>query len=208
MTRTIGFLLYDDVELLDFAGPFEVFLTARRLAERDQPGRAPIFELCTLARQPSIRFRGGVIAQVDQTLEVSRQIDVLVVPGGVVTQALECVATLHWLQQAASRAEYVLSVCTGAFLLARAGLLGGKRTTTHWEDLEDLRREAADAEVMEGVRFVADGSLICAAGISAGLDAALYCLSRLIDFQLAMRTARQMEYIWDRSVDEFGRKAT
>ena len=198
MTQTIGFLLYDDVELLDFAGPFEVFLTARRLAERDQPGSPAIFELCTFAKQSSVRFRGGMCAQVDETFASRRHVDLLVVPGGVVNEAMNCQETLAWLRGAAAQAERVFSVCTGAFLLARAGLLVGRRTTTHWEDLEDLGRVAPEASVVEGVRWVEDGSILCAAGISAGIDGALHCLERLTNLEFSLRTARQMEYVWNR----------
>lgn len=123
-------------------------------------------------------------------------IDVLVIPGGVVTAEMGKPALIAWIADAARNAEITASVCTGAFLLGKAGLLAGRSATTHWEDVADLRNLLPDTRVREGSRWIDDGDVITSAGISAGLDMSLHLVARLAGRELAVLTARQMDYEW------------
>jgi transcriptional regulator GlxA family with amidase domain len=123
-------------------------------------------------------------------------LEVLVIPGGVVTAELERKNVVAWIAQTASTAALTASVCTGAFLLAQAGLLSGRDATTHWEDLDDLRAQFPDVKVQGGARWIDTGPIVTAAGISAGIDMSLHLVARLEGEDLARQTARQMEYDW------------
>ncbi len=197
MTRVIGLYLYDEVEVLDFAGPFEVFLTASRLKLRDEPSAPPPFEVALIADAPrTVRARGGLRLEVPFGLEQPPPLEVLLIPGGVVTAEMERPALIDWIRRTADSAELTASVCTGAFLLARAGLLDGQPATTHWEDLPDLGARFPAIQLQPGARWVEADKIITAAGISAGIDLSLHLVARLENPALATRTARQMEYDW------------
>lgn len=189
--RTIGILLFDDVEVLDFAGPFEVFSTARRMA-----GPTPPWSVVTVAEHERVVARGGLVVLSQHLLGAEPPIDVLLVPGGVVEQALQNEKLIAWIRSTSERAELTTSICTGAFLLAQAGLLDGRRATTHWEDAADLARTFPAVAVERDVRFVDAGNVVTSGGIAAGIDMSLYLMSRLADEPLAMKTARQMEVPW------------
>lgn len=195
--RTVCIYVFDDVEVLDFAGPFEVFSTASRVFCRTQPGAESPFQVFTVgATQRPVTARGGLIVQPHWSFADHPHIDVLVVPGGVVTAELERPRVIAWVAARSATAELTASVCTGALLLARAGLLKGKSATTHRDDVADLRTVAPATRVVQGVRWVEEGSLITSAGISAGLDMSLRIVARLAGHDLAVRTARQMDHEW------------
>lgn len=185
--RTVAILLFDAVEVLDFAGPFEVFSVA---------GRDGAFDVRTVAETTApICTRGGLTVTPDAALEAGPAPDVLVVPGGQGARtAMHRDAVLNWVRAGAASAEVVLSVCTGAFILARAGLLKGRTATTHFSVLDRLGELAPGAEVVRGRRFIDNGPVVTAAGISAGLDAALHVVGRLAGTAHAEATARHMEY--------------
>ena len=191
----VAILLFDEVELLDFAGPLQVFTTAARVAPA---GGARPFTAFTVAAQPAITARGGLRVEPTHTLSRHPKIDLLLVPGGVVTAELEKPALIDWIAAQAASAGVTAAVCTGAFLLAKAGLLTGKRATTHWEDVADLRRMFPEVIVEDGPRWVDEGSIVTSAGISAGIDMSLYLVERLCGGELAVKTARQMDYRWQR----------
>lgn len=192
MRRNTAILIFDDVEVLDFAGPFEVFSLADALR-----GHAA-FHAFTFAETPgTVRACNGLKIVPDFTLETCPVPHVLVVPGGIGTRALlQRPSLIEWLRIRSKKAEIILSVCTGALLLARAGLLDGLRATTHHERIDLLRELAPAATVDPTARFHDNGKIITAAGISAGLDASLHVVSRLLDAEAARKTARQMEYPW------------
>lgn len=193
----IAILLFPDVEILDFAGPYEVFTVAARLARRD-PGvaRAP-FRVWTVAAQAGrVAARHGLNVVADHGFSDAPRCDVLIAPGGVVTQPLEDGTTLAWLAAAAREASLVASVCTGAFLLGRLGLLDGRAATTHWEDVPDLRAACPAVDVREDVPFVDEGAIVTSAGISAGIGMSLHLVGRILGRDHAIRTARQMQYDW------------
>jgi len=124
---------------------------------------------------------------------------VLIIPGGIVSDELERETVIKWIARCAGSASITASVCTGAFLLGRAGLLNGKQATTHWEDIPDLRAMFPGIEVKAGTRWVDTGQIVSSAGISAGIDMSLHLVERLESKELAVSTARQMEFDWQNS---------
>lgn len=197
MTRTVGIYLFDDVEVLDFAGPFEVFSTASRLKSRLDPQSPVLFEVVTIADDKRIVCaRGGLKVLPDVEITAHPHLDVLVIPGGIVTAELKRKQIIDWIARTASKTQITASVCTGAFLLGQAGLLKGKRATTHWEDIDDLRSMFPEIDVQAEARWVDNGQIVTSAGISAGIDMSLHLVSRLESQELAVKTARQMEFEW------------
>ena len=164
-----GVLLFDGVELLDFAGPAEVFGIA------DEGKR---FRVVTVAEtRRTVRAMGGVGIVPSCSFDDAPQLDVLVVPGGAMGNVSDAGIAVE--QAAHARTKVTMSVCMGAFLLARAGLLDGIDATTHHWGLEDLRRAAPTCRVVPGVRFVDSGRIVTTAGVTAGIDGALHVLARL-----------------------------
>ena len=198
MKKNVAILIFDDVELLDFAGPFEVFSLTDELCNHEP------FHTFTVAESPgSVRARNGLKVVPDFTLENCPPPHVLVVPGGSGTRPLlKKPALLEWIQTKARTAELVMSVCTGALVLAKAGLLDGLRITTHHTALDLLRELAPTANVDPSQRFHDNGKIITAAGISAGLDSSLHVVARLLDPAAADATARQMEYEAPRAIGQ------
>ncbi|PWJ54176.1 DJ-1/PfpI family protein [Quadrisphaera granulorum] len=200
----MGLLLFDEVEVLDACGPFEVFSVANRVVARS--GAQPPFEVLLVSARPEaaedddaaprVRARGGLRLGADVRVDDAPTCDVVLVPGGVVDVVAANTAVLAWLQRCRPGAEVVASVCTGAFVLAAAGLLDERPVTTHWEDLDDLRTAHPDLHVVGDVRYLDHGDLATSAGISAGLDLALHLVARLESPELATATARQMDYAW------------
>jgi transcriptional regulator GlxA family with amidase domain len=192
----IGIYLYDNAEALDFAGPFEVFTTASRLHARQNPG-ASLFDVSLIAeREGLIHARAGFKIQPHYTIENHPPLNVLIVPGGIHAAELDNPAVIEWIRQTARNAQLTASVCTGAFLLAKAGLLKDKSCTTHWEDISDLRAMFPALDIKEDVPWVDNGNIVTSAGISAGIEMALHLVAKLTNKELALRTARQMQYAW------------
>jgi transcriptional regulator GlxA family with amidase domain len=197
MTWTIGIYLFDGVEVLDFAAPFEVFSTAARVHGRQEPPSPPPFVVVTVGHGPGpIVARGGLRVQPAFGLGDHPRLDVVIVPGGAIDADLERPEVEAWLRRVASSATITASVGTGAFLLGQAGLLDGRRATTHWEDLEELQRLFPEVEVVDGERWVDQEAIVTSAGISAGLDMSLHLVARLEGEELARATALQMQYVW------------
>jgi transcriptional regulator GlxA family with amidase domain len=197
MTQTIGIYIFDEIEVLDFAGPFEVFSVANRVHARMEPEAAPLFSVVIIAeRMQPVSARGNLPFQPNASIDAHPPLDVLLVPGGVVTAELERANVITWIAETAPSTRITASVCTGAFLLAKAGLLHGKKATTHWEDIPDLKSMFPDIDVQENIRWVDLGHIITSAGISAGIDMSLHLVSRLAGKELAIKTARQMEFDW------------
>jgi transcriptional regulator GlxA family with amidase domain len=206
MTRTIGIYVFDDVEVLDFAGPYEVFTCASRVGAKLAPGGEPPFRVLTIGqRSTMLRARAGlsVFPEADfaKSGRIDGRIDVLVIAGGVVAAELAKPEVIAWIAATARDCELVASVCTGAFLLAAAGLLDGQPATTHWEDIDDLRAAYPLVRVQrqaDGLpRWIDNGRVVTSGGISAGIDMSLHLVERLAGRELAVLTARQMEYDWN-----------
>jgi transcriptional regulator GlxA family with amidase domain len=191
-SRSVGILLFPGVELLDFAGPFEVFSTARISTEH----RDPLLRVFTVAesREP-IQCNNPVRVLPDYSLDDCPPVDILVVPGGMGTRsAVDRVELVEWIERTAAQAEVVTSVCTGSFLLAKAGQLHGKPATTHWASIERMRREYPTVSVVESVRWADAWPIVSSAGVSAGIDMALHVLAQLYGDDVALTTARWIEY--------------
>ena len=195
-TRTLAILIFEDVEVLDFCGPFEVFSVANRFTD------ASAFHVFTVAEKPGpVLTRGGLSVNPHHRLADWPKPDMLLVPGGQGTRREMNNAVLtDWIRQASEKAELVLSVCTGALLLAKAGLLDGLEATTHHGAIDLLREVAPKTTVHADRRFVDNGRVICSAGIAAGMDMSLHVVARLLGKELAEKTARQMEYLWQPTI--------
>lgn len=193
----VGILVFPDVEVLDFTGPFEVFSVATRVCRRDRGPQAAPFEAFFVAETADlVRARYGFQVKPHYGFDDCPRVDLLLVPGGVVDQPRSSARTLDWIKRTAATADLVASVCTGAFLLAQAGLLDGLRATTHWEDVEALRQEFPAVEVIGDQVWVDEGRVVTSAGIAAGIDMCLHLVARLQDEDLARTAARQMVYDW------------
>jgi transcriptional regulator GlxA family with amidase domain len=194
----VGILIFDDVELLDMAGPYEVFTTAARVHARSHaPGAPALFSVFTVARgSADVKARAGLRLHADHLLHEHPPLACAIVPGGVVDAELGQAELMAWITAQAGSARILASVCTGSLLLAQAGVLDGLEATTHWEDVAALRRLRPALRVREGVRWVDAGAIVTSAGISAGIDMSLHLVQRLHSRELALRTARQMEFDW------------
>lgn len=192
--RTVGIYIYPQAEVLDFSGPFEVLSTANRCAS------APLFDVKLIADQPGpVLARGGYSVNPHASFADAPPLDILLVSGGVHEPELAKPQVLQWLKRTAEQAEIIAAVCTGVFLLAEAGIVRTETVTTHWQDIADLRRRYSGLRVVGDQRWVDAGRIITSGGISAGIDMSLYVLSRLTDLALAEKTARQMEYGWQKT---------
>lgn len=195
--QSVGILLFDDVELLDFAGPFEVFSRTRLspgLDSRRSDDTAP-FVVFTVARDAgTVTTTGGVRVTPTYSFANAPPIDILVIPGGFGTRPLlDDAAIRTWIQQRAATAQWVTSVCTGSLLLATAGLLRGRRATTHWGALDLLAKLEPSASVDRSNRVVHD-TIITSAGVSSGIDMALSVVELLHGREVADETARYIEF--------------
>ncbi|MGZ6125816.1 MAG: DJ-1/PfpI family protein [Myxococcales bacterium] len=185
---TIGIVAFDDAEELDFAGPWEVFGMARKL--RDQGDRL----LLLAERDAPIRCAKLMTVLPDLTFAQAPRLDVLLVPGGIGTRReVKNEAMMGFLRRAGAQAQWVTSVCTGSLLLHEAGFARGKRVTTHWTFVEALR-DRGDVTVVENERYVRDGNLVTAAGVSAGIDMALWLTGQLWGEEFARKVQKHIEY--------------
>jgi transcriptional regulator GlxA family with amidase domain len=191
-TRNLAILIFDDVEVLDFCGPFEVFSVAAPLAD------PPAFRVYTVAEtKRPVLARNGLSVNPHYTLADAPPAQMLLVPGGFGTRReMHNEALIDWIRERAQSAEFVLSVCTGALLLAKAGLLDGLEATTHQVGLDLLRQVAPNTTIHADRRYVDNGRVICSAGIAAGIDMSLHVVERLCGAEIAAKTARHMEYPW------------
>jgi transcriptional regulator GlxA family with amidase domain len=193
----VGILIFENVEVLDFAGPFEVFSRTRLVPGTDSrrsEDSAP-FQVFTVARtRDPIRATGGLIVVPSHGWDDAPPIDLLVVPGGFGTRPLlHDEETLEWIRRTAAGARQVTSVCTGALLLGKAGLLRGRRATTHWASLDLLESLDVGAIVERSLRVVDDG-VISSGGVAAGIDMAFYLVERMFGREVADETAHYIEY--------------
>ena len=197
MTKTVnvGIYIYDQAEVLDFSGPFEVFATADRVYHK--PGFFNVF-LVGESGAP-VKARAGYTVQPAYGFDEHPGIDVLLVSGGVHHQEMKKTKVLQWLNRQAQDAAFITSVCTGVFLLAQAGIVTGQQVTTHHQDVPELKALFPGLEVAEGVRWTHSGNIITSGGISAGIDMSLYLVSLLAGVELAEKTARQMEFSWQKN---------
>ena len=193
----VGILIFDDVEILDFAGPFEVFSRTRLVPgpeSRRSEDSAP-FHVFTVAKTAApIQTTGGLRLIPHYGFADAPRVDLVVVPGGWGTRALlHDAETLDWIRRAAARARKVTTVCTGSLLVAKAGLLEGRHATTHWGALDALDSLKAGVTVEREYRVVDDG-VISSAGVASGIDMAFYVVETLFGRDVADETAHYVEY--------------
>lgn len=191
----VGIYIYDQAEVLDFSGPFEVFSTASRVCKNDNP-----FDVFLISESGNaISARAGYRVLPSYGFNDHPMIDVLIVAGGVHSNEMDKSQVMEWIYQQSTNASITASVCTGAFLLAKAKVLKEHKVTTHWEDISDLRSEFPQLGIIENVRWVDEGNIITSGGISAGIDMSLHLVSRLHSNDLAEKTARQMDFSWTKN---------
>lgn len=191
--RNVAILLFDEVEVLDFAGPFEIFsVTGRR-----NGGEVP-FNVYTVAEKTPISARNGLSVNPTYLLDTCPPPDIIVVPGGYGTRrAMHEAHIIDWVQRMDARTELTLSVCTGALVLGKAGLLDKLKATTHYGAYDLLQETVPTASVQRGVRYVDNGRIITSAGVQAGMDMSLHVIARLLGRDVAEETARYIEYEWN-----------
>lgn len=188
----IGILLFNEVEVLDFAGPFEVFSITT-----DPTSTQKLFTVNTIAQTKSlINARNGLKVQPNYDFNDCPHLDILIIPGGYGAEEIEVhnEILVNWIKDMAKDCDITASVCTGAFLLAKAGLLDAKQATTHWMDTDKLEKEYPEIKVLRDVKYVDENNIITSAGISAGINMSFYLLKRLVGKEIAIATAERMEY--------------
>jgi transcriptional regulator GlxA family with amidase domain len=193
--KRVGIVIFADVEVLDFCGPFEVFSVTRLNEERRREEPSP-FEVVLIAESlDPVAATGGLRVQPNYTLETAPPLHILVVPGGWGTRReINNPTLLRWVTEQARRVDTLTSVCTGAMLLGKAGLLDGRHATTHWRSLNWMRESFPAVTVEDALHVVEDGNVLTSAGISAGIDMALRVVARYCGEPIARATARHMEY--------------
>lgn len=189
--RNVAIFLYQGVELLDFAGPGEVFAAAQTTG-----GQRAFNTYTVAATAEPILSQGFVTIKPQYTIENCPRPDIIVLPGGNIDSPSQDPKVLEWIAKTSQTSEVTMSVCTGAFLLAKTGLLDNSEATTHWAATNRLRQEAPKVKVVEHRRFVDNGRIVTSAGVSAGIDGALRVVERLLGRAAATLTAKHMEYDW------------
>ncbi|NRS48678.1 DJ-1/PfpI family protein [Brevibacillus sp. HB2.2] len=188
----VGIFLFDDVEVLDFAGPFEVFSVTSMENDSHTP-----FRVETVSEKGNmIQALNGLKVQPDYSFANMPAFDILIIPGGIGAREREVhnERVIQWIREQMQKVELMASVCTGAFLLAKAGLLSGKKATTHWASLDRMEKEFPEVVVQRGVKFVDEGNIVTSAGISAGINMSFHIIKRLVGAEVAEQTAKIMEY--------------
>jgi len=193
--KQVGILIFEEVEVLDFCGPFEVFSATRLNEEKRREEPSPFNAFLVAEKKNLVVTSGGMRVLADYGLNDCPSLDILVVPGGWGTRReMNNGLLLSWIAERAKEVDTLASVCTGSLLLGRAGLLDGKRATTHWRSLNWMKELFPRTKVERGLHFVEDGNLLTSAGISAGIDMALKVVARYFGENVARATAKHMEY--------------
>ncbi len=190
MTRNVAILIFDDVEVLDFCGPFEVFAIHPELTME------PPFNVYVVAEKADpVIARNGLSVNPNYSINNCPKSDIIIVPGGIGTRTeMHNPVLIDWIRQQDQAAELTLSVCTGSLLLAKAAILDGLSATTHWGAIELLKEVAPNTTVEDDVRWVDNGRVITSAGVSAGIDMSLHVIERLLGPEAAAQRARHMQY--------------
>jgi len=195
--KRVGILVFPDVEVLDFCGPFEVFSVTRLDEARRREDPSPFEPLLVAEHEGVVTATGGLRVIPDHTLATCPPLDILVVPGGWGTRReISNRTLLDWIAERARQVETLTSVCTGSMLLGHAGVLDGRRATTHWRSLDWMRTSFPTVTVEDKLHVVEDAHVLTSAGISAGIDMALRVVERYHGHEVALATARNMEYAW------------
>jgi len=195
--KRVGIVLFENIEVLDFCGPFEVF-SVTRLDENNRREKPSPFEVLLVAEHSGpVTTTGNMQVIPHYAFANCPRLDILVVPGGWGTRReLSNPVMREWLRARAGEVETLTSVCTGAMLLGSAGLLDGLHATTHWRSLAWMRESFPAVTVEFDKHVVVDGRVFTSAGISAGIDMALRVVARYFGEGIARATARHMEYAY------------
>jgi transcriptional regulator GlxA family with amidase domain len=193
--KRVGIVIFEDVEVLDFCGPFEVFSAVRLNEDKRREEPSPFEVLLVAEKSDPVAASGGMQVIPDHNFDTCPRLDILVVPGGWGTRReLKNPVMLDWLRKRATEVETLTSVCTGSMLLGFAGLLDGLHATTHWKSLDWMRNSFPSVKVEYDQHVVEDGRVLTSAGISAGIDMALKAVARYCGEPVARATAKHMEY--------------
>lgn len=194
MPTSLGILVFPEVEVLDFCGPFEAFSVFHTVGDDPQP----LYKVHVIAETLDlVSCRNGLLVQPHFAIDEHPPLDMILVPGGFGTRAVvENRRLLDWVASHSASASLTMSVCTGSFVLGAVGLLDGKEATTHWGSIDRMREMHPATTVRENVRFVDQGAIVTSAGVSAGIDMALHVIERMHGREIAGKVARIMEYDW------------
>jgi len=190
--RTVAILVFNGMDIQDFAGPADVFF----YAGASSGGKAVFRQVVVAKSTNAITSQGFAKIVPNCTFADCPKPDILVIPGGDVTGLIKDEETMKWIKDVGPNSEQVLSVCTGALVLQAAGFLDGLKATTHWGSISRLRERAPNTTVLENVRYVDNGQIVTSAGVSAGIDMSLHVVAKLLGFETAKITAKRMEYEW------------
>jgi len=186
----VGIFIFNEVEVLDFAGPFEVFSLAEKNNEK-------AFEVITIGEtRKVISARNDLKVIPSNNFSDNINLDILIIPGGYGAEEVEIKnkVTLNWILDQSRKVAVLASVCSGAFLLAACGILDGKNATTHWMNVQRLEKEYPKVNVLKNVKFVDEGDVLTSGGISAGIDMSFHIVKRILGINVAEFTAKKMEY--------------
>lgn len=193
-TRNLAIFIFEGVQIIDYTGPFEVLGQAHDSEKR-------IFNVYTVAEKPGpITTNMGMTVVPKYSFADMPKADVLVLPGGDVRKGLESPTVIKWVQDTAANAEYVMSVCNGAFYLGKAGLLDGLTATTFYGLTDQLKELAPKARIVTDQRFVDNGKIVTTAGLSSGIDGALHLIEKILGRGRAQEVALNLEYNWQPDV--------
>ena len=201
-SHDVVFLLFDEMDLLDFGGPYEVLLTANRLSERS--GQPAPFRIHTVSPddQPVTAYGGIGLTPADSVNSIDCP-DVVVIPGAINPNGIATNSEISAaITSITAESTIITSVCTGSYVLGQLGLLDGRDWTTHWEDIPELQNKLArrntksDISIGRSERIVDSGKVITAGALTCGLDLGLHLVARLVDPTLAHRTAQQIDFPW------------
>ncbi|SDO10652.1 DJ-1/PfpI family protein [Alkalicoccus daliensis] len=189
--KTVGIYLFDEVEVLDFAGPYEVF-SAAELEDGTKP-----FQVVTLSETGGlIAARNGLRVETEKAMQAAPELDILIIPGGYGATSAEIHKkdVISFIQAQEKKTDMIASVCTGSYLLAEAGLLNGRKAATHWKDIEEMEKKYPEVQMKRNVKFVDEGHILTSAGISAGIELSLHMVKKVLGEEVMKNTAKHMEY--------------
>lgn len=188
----MGILLFNEVEVLDFAGPFEVF-SITTLPESD---KKPFIVKTISETKNIITARNGLKIKPDYNFNDNVNFDILIIPGGYGAEEIEInnVKVIEWIKNQFNKVQILASVCTGSFLLGKTGLLDNKNATTHWMDIKKFQDEFPKIKVHENVKYIDEDKIITSGGVSAGINMSFYIIKKLLNKEIAQNTAKRMEY--------------
>lgn len=192
--KTIGIFIFNDVEELDFVGPYEVFTMINTVLQY-QKGTNAVKVILISEDGKDISGNKGMRVGAHAAMPEIKELDVICIPGGQGTRAqMKNETVMNWVETIAPTCEWITSVCTGSFILAKAGLTKGKKISTYWAAFDEFKKLGLEGELIPYVRYVRDGNVVTSAGVSAGIDMALWLTGQMYDPTFARAVQRGMQY--------------